>query len=63
MEIIQVSQESEYNEILQRAVVVIENARSQVARAIVTTSNELHWNIGRLLYDMKIESKHGESIV
>ena len=63
MEIIQISQESEYNEILQRAVGVIENARSQVARAIVTTSNELHWNIGRLLYEMKVESKHGESIV
>ena len=55
--------ESEYNEILRQAVAVIETARSNAARAIVSTSNELHWQIGQLLYERKLESAHGDSVV
>ncbi len=40
--IISLSSESEYNEILRQAVAVIEASRNKVARAIVSTSNEMH---------------------
>lgn len=56
-------QESEYQEILQRAVAVIEESRSKAAHAIVSTSNEMHWNIGKLLFEKKLESKHGDQVV
>ena len=55
--------ESEYNEILRQAVAVIETARNKAARAIVESSNEMHWEIGKLLYERKLDSKHGDSVV
>ena len=55
--------ESEYNEILQQAVAVIEAARGNAARAIVSVSNEMHWNVGKILYERKLDSKHGDSVV
>ena len=55
--------ELEYNEILRQAVAVIENARSNAARAIVSTSNEMHWRIGQLLYERKLDSAHGDGVV
>lgn len=55
--------ESEYNEILRQAVAVIETARGSAARAIVSTSNEMHWQIGQLLYERKLDSAHGDSVV
>lgn len=62
-QIITQPQESTYHELLQQAVVVIENARGKAARAIVSTSNEMHWNIGRLLYERKLDSEHGDGVV
>lgn len=53
----------EYNEILQQAVAVIESARGNAARAIVSASNEMHWRIGQLLHERKLEKEHGASIV
>jgi hypothetical protein len=38
--VIRIHRESEYNEILQQAVAVIETARGNAARAIVSTSND-----------------------
>ena len=55
--------EFEYNDILRQAVAVIEAARSKAARAIVGSSNEIHWEIGKLLYERKLESKYGDSVV
>ena len=55
--------ESEYNEILQQAVVFIEAAKCKVARTVVDTTNELHWNIGKLLYERKLDSEHGSGVV
>ena len=49
--IVRIHSESEYNEILRQAVAVIEAARSKAARAIVESSNEMHWEIGKLLYE------------
>lgn len=62
-QIISLTEESNYNEILQQAVAVIETARGKAARAIVSTSNEMHWRIGQLLYERKLDSSHGDSIV
>ncbi len=53
--IISLSSESEYNEILRQAVAVIEAARTKVAREVVASSNEMHWNIGKLLYAKLVE--------
>lgn len=61
--VIPVNSESEYSEILQQAVALIETARNRVARAVVSTSNEMHWNIGKLLYERKLDSVHGAGVV
>lgn len=61
--VVSIHNESEYNEILQQAVAVIETARGNAARAIVSTSNEMHWRIGQLLYERKLDSSHGDSVV
>lgn len=58
-----ISEESQYTEILQQAVAVIESARNKAARAIVGSSNEMHWEIGKLLYERKLDSKHGDGVV
>ena len=55
--------ELEYNEILRQAVAVIETARGNAARAIISTSNEMHWRIGQLLYERKLDSAHGDGVV
>lgn len=61
--IISLSSESEYSEILRQAVAVIEASRNKVARAIVSTSNEMHWYVGRILHEKTLDSKHGDSAV
>ncbi len=53
----------EYKEILLQAVAVIESARCRLARQVAATSNDTYWEIGKLLYDRKLESKHGSQIV
>lgn len=60
---ISIHNESEYNEILQQAVALIETTRGAAARAVVSASNEMHWQIGRLLYERKLDSKYGDSVV
>ena len=61
--VVRIHNESEYNEILQQAVAVIETARGNAARAIVSTSKEMHWRIGQLLYERKLDSAHGAGVV
>ncbi len=53
----------EYKELLLQAVAVIESARFRLARQVAATSNDTYWEIGKLLYDRKLESKHGSQIV
>jgi hypothetical protein len=55
--------ENDYNEILLRCVSVIESARSQIAKHIANTDNNAYWEIGELLYEREIDSKHGSSVV
>ncbi|MBD5367453.1 MAG: DUF1016 domain-containing protein [Bacteroides sp.] len=61
--VIPYTDELSYNEVLQQAVAVIENVRNKTARTIVSSSNEMHWEIGRLLCERKLDSKHGDSVV
>lgn len=61
--VVRIHNESEYNEILQQAVAVIETARGNAARAIVSTSNEMYWRIGQMLYERKLDNKHGDGVV
>ena len=55
--------EHDYQEILLRAVAVIEDARSNVARHISATTSNTYWEIGKLLYEKKLESRHGSQVV
>ncbi|MCH5243219.1 MAG: hypothetical protein J1F67_12525 [Muribaculaceae bacterium] len=60
MELINIHiKDSEYQEILRQAVAVIENARSKIAVAVVSNLNEMHWEIGQLLFDRKLEKGYG----
>ncbi len=55
--------ESDYNELLLQAVAEIENARQTLARQVASTVSGVHWSLGKLLSERKIESKHGSGIV
>lgn len=56
-------QESEYNEILQQAVAVINETRISIARQLNASENTAYWKIGKLLHERKLESKHGNAVV
>ena len=55
--------ESEYNSILLQAVAVIDEARTVVAKNVSQVTNMAYWNIGKLLHEKKLESKHGSQVV
>lgn len=55
--------ESEYSELLLRAVAVLENTRSAIAKSVTGNISNAHWELGRLLYERKLDSRHGDSIV
>ena len=56
-------QEPEYDAILRQAVAVIDKTRAMVATTICSAIGTAHWEIGKLLHDIKVESKHGSSVV
>lgn len=53
--VVRIHNESEYNEILQQAVAVIETARCNAARVIVSTSNEMHWPTAIIISLLNLE--------
>ena len=53
----------DYNELLQRAVAVMEKARISIARSIADNVSNAHWEIGKLLQERKLDSKHGVGVV
>lgn len=55
--------ESEYNEILLRCVAVINNARKMLAQQVASIASNTYWEIGKLLHERKLDSKHGSNIV
>jgi pheromone shutdown protein TraB len=56
-------QESEYDAIQRQAVAVIDKTRAMVATAVSSTIGAAHWEIGKLLHDRKVESKHGSGVI
>lgn len=61
-DIIQI-QESEYDAILRQAVAVIDRTRAMVATTVCSAIGTAHWEIGKLLHNKKLESKHGSGVV
>ena len=55
--------EEEYNELLRQAVAVIETSRLQIAKQLNTVAMSSYWEIGKLLEECKLDSKHGDSVV
>ena len=53
----------DYNELLLRAVAVIKQARALLAKQVATISSNAYWEIGKLLYERKLDSKYGSSVV
>lgn len=56
-------QDNEYNELLQRTVAVIESTRASIAKSVAASSMNAYWEIGKLLYEQKIDSEYGNAIV
>ena len=55
--------EEDYKELLQQAVAVIETSRLRIAKQLNTIAMSSYWEIGKLLDERKVDSKHGDSIV
>ena len=55
--------EEDYQDLLHETIAVIESSRVQIAKQINTTIISSHWEIGRLLEERKLDSKHGDSVV
>ena len=55
--------EEDYNELLQQAVAVIETSRLRIAKQLNTIALSSYWEIGKLLEERKVDSKHGDGIV
>ncbi len=55
--------ELDYKEILLRAVAVIDNARSLIAQKISSQATNCYWEIGKVLFEQKLDSKYGDSVV
>ena len=55
--------EEEYNELLRQAVAVIESSRLQIAKQLNTVAMSSYWEIGKLLEECKLDSKHGDGVV
>lgn len=55
--------EGEYREILQQAVAVLANARTTAAKQVCAAMSSSYWNIGKLLYERKLDSQHGSGVI
>jgi hypothetical protein len=55
--------EPEYNSILRQAVAFIDKTRAIVATTVCAAIGTANWELGKLLHDQKLESKHGSSVV
>ena len=55
--------EEDYQELLHDTIAVIESSRVRIAKQINTTIMSSHWEIGKLLEERKLDSKHGDQIV
>lgn len=53
----------DYDELLQQAVAVLNHARTSIAKSVVSNISHAHFEIGRLLTERKLDSKHGAAVV
>ncbi|WP_278706008.1 PDDEXK nuclease domain-containing protein [Parabacteroides goldsteinii] len=60
---IKIINDSEYAQILQRAVAEIQTARTTIARQVNTTVNSAYWNIGKLLFEKNLAGGYGSGVV
>jgi predicted transcriptional regulator len=54
--------ENQYAEILQTALAEIQNARIKIAQQVNVAANTVYWNLGKLLYEKKIEKDMGPQL-
>ena len=55
--------EDDYAKLLRQAVAVIDASRLQIARQLNTVAISTYWEIGKLLTQRKLDSKHGDGVV
>lgn len=55
--------EKDYQELLHDTIAVIESSRLHIAKQINISVMSSHWEIGKLLEERKLDSKHGDQIV
>ena len=55
--------EDDYQDLLYETIAVIESSRLRIAKQVNTAVMSSHWEIGRLLEERKLDSKHGDNIV
>ena len=55
--------EEDYQDLLHETIAVIESSRVRIAKQVNTAVMYSHWEIGRLLEERKLDSKHGDNIV
>ena len=55
--------EEDYQDLLHETIAVIESSRVRIAKQVNTAVMSSHWEIGRLLEERKLDSKHGDNIV
>ena len=55
--------EKDYQELLHDTIAVIESSRTHIAKQINMHVISSHWEIGKLLEERKLDSKHGDQIV
>lgn len=55
--------EDEYDVILNRTISVINNAKTNIAKHINANVTSAYWEIGKILYEKKIESTYGSGVI
>ncbi|MBR5551552.1 MAG: DUF1016 family protein [Muribaculaceae bacterium] len=55
--------EDDYAKLLQQAVAVIDASRLQIAKQLNAVAISTYWEIGKLLTQRKLDSKHGDGVV
>ena len=55
--------DKDYSELLQQAVAEIRTAKNTIARQVNGAAMGVYWNLGKLLFEKKIEKGHGAGVV
>jgi len=55
--------DKDYSELFQQAVAEIRTAKNTIARQVNVAAMGVYWNLGKLLFEKKIEKGHGAGVV